>query len=45
MAGKLISLTLTAFTALAALSLDASAQTRDVEIYYDRYGREVLVDA
>lgn len=29
---------------LTALAIQAGAQGREVEIYYDRYGREVLVD-
>lgn len=33
-----------AILALGALAVQAHAQPREVEVYYDRYGREVLVD-
>lgn len=33
-----------AMTTLLALTLDAGAQTREVEIFYDREGREILLD-
>jgi lipoprotein-anchoring transpeptidase ErfK/SrfK len=41
MIGRILSLTVAAMIGLAA---DAGAQSREVEVYYDRYGREVLVD-
>ena len=43
MARRLFSLTI---TALLALTLEASAQMREVEVevFYDRYGREILLD-
>src|SRR5690606_26679274 len=33
-----------AAAATLCLSMQAGAQTREVEVFYDRYGREVLVD-
>lgn len=41
MIGRAVTL---AMLALAALVSQATAQEREVEVYYDRYGREVLVD-
>lgn len=41
MIGRILSLTV---AAMIGLSAEAGAQGRDVEVYYDRYGREVLVD-
>ena len=41
MIGRILSLTV---AAMIGLSAQAGAQGRDVEVYYDRYGREVLVD-
>lgn len=41
MNGRTVSL---AFLALGALIFDAAAQSREIEVYQDRYGREVVVD-
>ncbi len=41
MIGRLLTWTA---AATLCLSLQAGAQTREVEVFYDRYGREVLVD-
>ena len=41
MAKRLVCLTM---TALLALTLESVAQTREVEVFYDRYGREILMD-
>ena len=41
MNGRLLSL---AAVMMLGLSMEAAAQARDVEIFYDRYGREVMLD-
>ena len=41
MSGRVVTLAILAFGALLS---QATAQQREVEVYYDRYGREVLVD-
>ncbi len=41
MIGRIFSFTM---AAMLTLSAEAGAQVREVEVFYDRYGREVLVD-